>query len=297
MRLDDFGMDALTLPGTLDGKLDAIRKAGFSQVMLSAADLAGYPGGEDEAIRVVRESGLRVTGLQVLREFEGLSGQLHDYKVEVAKSMLEMARAAGAPLLLVCSTTSPHASGDLDAQVADLRKLAMLADPLRVRIAYEALSWGRFVDALPGAWALVQAADRANLGLAIDAFHFVASGTPLDALDEIYPGKLFLVQLSDFVGNAPASSDERRETARHLRVFPGEGSHSDRLAELIRAVDGIGYQGDYSFEVFNDDYVQMPPSRVAERARRSLDWIVSRVSRRGLPVRRATLPSTARHAD
>src|SRR6185437_9433379 len=86
MRLDDFGMDALTLPGTLDGKLDAIRKAGFSQVMLSAADLAGYPGGEDEAIRVVRESGLRVTGLQVLREFEGLSGQLHDYKVEVAKS-------------------------------------------------------------------------------------------------------------------------------------------------------------------------------------------------------------------
>ena len=296
MRLGDFGMDALTLPGTLDGKLDAIRKAGFSQVMLSAADLAGYPGGEDEAIRAVRESGLRVTGLQVLREFEGLSGQLHDYKVDVAKSMLEMARAAGAPLLLVCSTTSPHASGDFDAQVADLRKLAMLAVPLRVRIAYEALSWGRFVEALPGAWALVQAADRANLGLAIDAFHFVASGTALDALDEIYPGKLFLVQLSDFVGSAPASLEERRETARHLRVFPGEGSHSDRLAELIRAVDGIGYQGDFSFEVFNDDYMQMPPSRVAERARRSLDWIVSRVSRRSLPVRRAGSPATTRHA-
>lgn len=296
MRLDDFGMDALTLPGTLDGKLDAIRKAGFSQVMLSAADLAGYPGGEDEAIRAVRDSGLRVTGLQVLREFEGLSGRLHDYKVDVAKSMLEMARAAGAPLLLVCSTTSPHASGDFDAQVADLRKLAMLAVPLRVRIAYEALSWGRFVDALPGAWALVQAADRANLGLAIDAFHFVASGTALDALEDIYPGKIFVVQLSDFVGNTPASPEERRETARHLRVFPGEGSHSDRLAELIRAVDGIGYQGDFSFEVFNDDYMQMPPSRVAERARRSLDWIVSRVSRRSLPVRRAASPATTRHA-
>jgi sugar phosphate isomerase/epimerase len=296
MRLEDFGMDALTLPGPLDGKLDAVRRAGFSQLMLSAADLAGYPGGEDAAIRAVRESGLRVTGLQVLRDFEGLSGRLHDYKIDVAKSMLEMARAVGAPLLLVCSTTSAHASGDFDAQVADLRKLAMLAVPLRVRIAYEALSWGRCVDDVAGAWALVQAVDRANLGLAIDAFHFLASGTPLDVLEEVYPARLFLVQLSDFVGNAPSSGEERRQTARHLRVFPGEGSHSEALAELIRAVDRLGYAGDYSFEVFNDDYMQMPPARVAERARRSLAWIVSRVSRRSLPVRREPAQPASRHA-
>ncbi|HSC22541.1 MAG TPA: sugar phosphate isomerase/epimerase [Casimicrobiaceae bacterium] len=296
MKLEDFGMDALTLPGPLDGKLAAVRQAGFSQLMLSAADLAGYPGGEDCAIRAVRDSGLRVTGLQVLREFEGLSGRLHDYKIDVAKSMLEMARAVGAPLLLVCSTTSAHASGDFDAQVADLRKLAMLAVPLCVRIAYEPLSWGRHVDDLPGAWTLVQAVDRANLGLAIDAFHFVASGTPLDVLEELYPAKLFLVQLSDFVGSAPASREERRETARHLRVFPGEGSHSDAIAGLIRAVDRLGYAGDYSFEVFNDDYMQMSPSRVAERARRSLAWIVSRVSRGSLPVRREPARPASRHA-
>ena len=296
MKLEDFGMDAMSLPGSLDGKLDAIRSAGFGQVMLSAADLAACPGGEDAAIRIVRESGLRVTGLQVLREFEGLSGQLHAYKVDVAKSMLEMARAVGAPLLLVCSATSSHASGDFDAQAADLRKLAMLAVPLRVRIAYEALSWGRFVDDLPAAWALVQAADRANLGLAIDAFHFLASGTPLDTLDEVYPGKLFLVQLSDFVGSAPASPEERRETARHFRVFPGEGSHSEALAELIRAIDRTGYAGAYSFEVFNDDCMQMQPSRVALRAQRSLDWIVSHVSRRSLPVRRASAQPASPHA-
>ena len=296
MRLDDFGMDAMSLPGSLDGKLEAIRRAGFRQVMLSAADLAAYPGGEDAAIRAVRASGLRVTGLQLLRDFEGLAGGLHEYKVDVAKTMLEIARAAGAPLLLVCSSASMHATPDFDAQVADLRKLAMLAVPLRVRIAYEPLSWGRFVDDVPGAWALVQAVDRANLGLAIDAFHFVASQTSLDALDEIYPSKLFLVQLSDFIGNAPETPEGRRETARHLRVFPGEGSHSAALAGLIRAVDRLGYEGDYSFEVFNDDYLQMEPARVAERGRRSLDWITSRVSRRSLPVRRAAPATGGRHA-
>jgi sugar phosphate isomerase/epimerase len=163
----------------------------------------------------------------------------------------------------------------------------MLAVPLGVRIAYEGLSWGRYVDDVPGAWARIQAAGRANLGLAIDSFHFLARETPLEALDEIDPGKVFFVQLSDFMWSAPATPEERRETARHLRVFPGEGAHSEELAALIRALDRMGYEGDYSFEVFNDDYVQMQAARVAERARRSVEWITSHVSRRSLPVRRA----------
>jgi sugar phosphate isomerase/epimerase len=287
MKLEDFGMDTITLPGPLETKLAAIRGAGFTQVMLSASDLAGHAGGQAAAVRVVKASGLRVTGLQVLRDFEGLGGRLHEYKVDVAKSMLETARAVGAPLVLICSTTSAHAVGDFDTHVADLRKLAMLAVPLGVRIAYEGLSWGRYVDDVPGAWARIQAAGRANLGLAIDSFHFLARETPLEALDEIDPGKVFFVQLSDFMWSAPATPEERRETARHLRVFPGEGAHSEELAALIRALDRMGYEGDYSFEVFNDDYVQMQAARVAERARRSVEWITSHVSRRSLPVRRA----------
>ena len=43
----------------------------------------------------VRASGLRVTGFQVLRDFEGLSGHLHAYKVDVAKAMLDMCHALG----------------------------------------------------------------------------------------------------------------------------------------------------------------------------------------------------------
>jgi sugar phosphate isomerase/epimerase len=294
MKLEDFGMDTITLPGPLEAKLAAIRDAGFTQVMLSAGDLASHPGGEAAAIHAVRESGLRVTGLQVLRDFEGLAGRLHEYKVDVAKSMLEMAKGVDAPLLLVCSTTSAHAVVDFDAQVDDLRKLAMLAVPLGVKIAYEGLSWGRFVDDLPGAWALVRKADRSNLGLALDSFHFLAKETPLEALDDVYPNKLFFVQLSDFMWSAPPTAEERRETARHLRVFPGEGAHSDELTALIRALDRIGYEGDYSFEVFNDDYKQMQPALVAERARRSVGWITSHVSRRSLPVRRAATSAMAR---
>jgi len=71
-------------------------------------------------------------------------------------------------------------------------------------------------------------------------------------------------------------------------VFPGEGVHSEALAELVMRLDALGYRGDYSFEVFNDDYRQLPLPMVAERARRSVKWITGVVSRRSLPARRAT---------
>ena len=67
--------------------------------MLNANDLAAHPGGPDAAIEAVRASGLRVTGFQVLRDFEGLSGHLHAYKVDIAKAMLSMCRALGARVL------------------------------------------------------------------------------------------------------------------------------------------------------------------------------------------------------
>ena len=290
MRLTDFGMDTITLAGPLEAKLRAMRAAGFTQVMLSARDVVGHPDGEAAAISAVRTSGLRVTGFQVLRDFEGLTGHLHEYKVDVAKSMLRLAQALGAPVLLVCSSTSTHATDDIDAVVADLRKLAMLAVPLRIRVAYEALSWGRHTHQLAQAWSIVERARHANLGLCVDSFHALANEGAVDALDVIDTDRVFLVQLSDFLWQQIRSREERMETARHLRVFPGEGVHDNLVAELIRRLERRGYAGDYSFEVFNDDYAQMPLASVCDRAMRSVSWIASRVARRSLPVLRETRP-------
>jgi len=282
--IDDFGMDTITLSGSLPDKLRAMRDAGFSQVMLKASDLVAHPEGVHDAVRAVQRSGLRVTGFQVLRDFEGLAGHLHDYKVDIAKSMLEMARAVGAPLLLACSSTSTHATQDVDALARDLRKLAMLAVPLGLKIAYEGLSWGRTINEFTTAWEVVSRADAPNLGLGIDSFHILAAKTPLDELDTLDPDKIFLVQLADFMWHEVRSFEERIATARHFRVFPGEGVHSAQVAELVLRLDALGYRGDYSFEVFNDDYQQIPPAAVAQRARRSAVWLGEEVLRRSVPL-------------
>jgi len=283
-NIGDFGMDTISLAGTLEAKLKAVREAGFSQIMLAARDLVAHPDGMDAAVAAVKASGLRVTGFKVLRDFEGLSGHLHAYKIDIAKSMLEMCHALDCRLLLICSSTSVHATGETAALVRDLRKLAMLAIPMNIKIAYEALSWGRSVNEFPQAWDIICQADMPNLGLGFDSFHLFATNTPLDELDMLDPQKIFLVQLADFMWLDIKSVEERIATARHFRVFPGEGVHSEALAALVTKLHSLGYRGDYSFEVFNDDYQQMPLPTVAQRAWRSAQWLGEDVLRRSVPL-------------
>jgi len=283
-NIDDFGMDTISLAGPLEAKLKAVRQAGFTQIMLAAKDIVGHPEGMEAAVAAVRASGLRVTGFQVLRDFEGLSGHLHDYKMDIAKSMLDMCHALDCRLLLVCSSTSVHATGETAALVKDLRKLAMLAIPMNIKIAYEALSWGRVVNEFPQAWEIICQADMPNLGLGFDSYHMFATNTSLEELDILDPDKIFLVQLADFMWTEIKSVEERIATARHFRVFPGEGVHSEALATLVTRLHGLGYRGDYSFEVFNDDYQQMPLPSVAERAWRSALWLGEDVLRRSVPL-------------
>ncbi len=280
-------MDTITLAGSLESKLDAAVAAGFSQITIWAKDLVGHPDGYEAALNEVRLSGLRVNAIQVMRDYEGLEGPLHRYKIETVKTMLKLCESVGAERLLICSSTSAHASGDIDVIAADLRKVAMLATPLGVKVGYEALSWGRHVNDFALSWEIVQRADRANLGVCIDSFHVLANcslnGSNFDALATIPGERIAFVQLSDFMWQAVRTAEERIETARHLRVFPGEGVHSVELSRMIRMIDRSGYRGDWSFEVFNDDYVQMPSEVVARRARDSAMWVAAQSERRSLP--------------
>jgi sugar phosphate isomerase/epimerase len=282
--ISGFGMDTISLAGPIEAKLESMQRAGFSQVMLKANDLVGHPQGLDAAVKAVKASGLRGTGFQVLRDFEGLSGHLHDYKVDIAKSMLEMAAALDCKVLLACSSVSAHASQDLDKIAKDLRKLAMLAVPFGIKIAYEGLSWGRTINEFTTSWDVVCRADAPNLGICVDSYHVLAAKTPLEELDFLDPAKIFLVQLADFMWNETKSFEERRDTARTFRVFPGEGVHNEALVDLVTRLDKLGYNGDYSFEVFNDDYLNLPLPLVAERARKSATWLAEDVLRRSTPL-------------
>jgi 2-keto-myo-inositol isomerase len=274
VNLSRFGMNTVTLAGDLEAKLDAISNAGFHAIELWAKDLTAHAGGVAAASRAVRNSGLRISSFQLLRDFEGLPDAMLQYKLDTVKPIMEMMRAVGCDLLLVASSTSPDSTGDKDKLADDLAKLATLATPLDIRIGYEPLSWGRWINDYPSAWEIVELADRENLGLVLDSFQYLARATSLDQIETISGDKIFLFQLSDFASEVT----DPMETARHHRVFPGEGSHSAAIVELVARAVAAGYRGDYTLEVFNDAYLRSPAPVVMERARKSVEWLGARTS-------------------
>jgi hypothetical protein len=193
-----------------------MREAGFSQVMLAARDLVGHPDGLDAAVQAVKASGLRVTGFQVLRDFEGCRATCTTTRSTSPSPCWRCARA-GLRLLLACSSTSVHATQDLDAMARDLRKLAMLAMPLGIKVAYEGLSWGRTINEFTAAWDVISRADVPNLGLGLDSFHMFATETPLDDLELLDPARSSWCSWPTSCG----TRSSRWRSASPRRAFPG----------------------------------------------------------------------------
>ena len=275
MNLGRFAIDTVTLSGTLEDKLRVTRDAGFGGIEIWAKDLVTHPGGVPGAVAAIRASGLRVSSFQLLKDYEGLDAHLHDYKFEIARSLMDLVEAVGSTVLVVASSTSPYATGDMDHVAADLAKLAQLAAPRHIRIAFGAPAWARWISEYPAVWEAVRRADQPNLGVLVNVFHLLAKGTSLAAMDSIPGDKIFLVQMADYLGDLR----DITETADHRRAFPNESAHRDVIAEMLRKVHRAGYRGDYVFEVFNDEYLHLAPESVMARAMKAAQWVVDETAR------------------
>ena len=273
-NIDDFGMDSRSMAGPLQHRLDATRDAGFTQILLSVADLAQHPQGVDAAIAAVHASGLRVTGFRALADFEGLSGAMLDYKLDVAKSMLGMCHALGCRLLVLDASTARQASAESPDITRSLRQLATLAIPKNIRIAYRAHPQAAATREFAQAWDLVCLADMPNLGLCLDTLDVLCSQSSDNDLEMLDGEKLFLVQLADCLGACESG----------FRVFAGQGEHDAALVDMITRLRGIGFRGDYSLAVVNADYQHMPPAQVAQQAWRSALWMGQDVLQRSVPL-------------
>ena len=68
MNFNDFGIDSASMAGSLENRLSAARQAGFKHAMISASDIVGHPSNVEAAVQAIRDSGLRVTGMEALQD-------------------------------------------------------------------------------------------------------------------------------------------------------------------------------------------------------------------------------------
>ncbi|MEU6565730.1 bifunctional sugar phosphate isomerase/epimerase/4-hydroxyphenylpyruvate dioxygenase family protein [Streptomyces parvulus] len=257
----------VSLSGSLTEKLTAASRAGFDGVEIFENDLLASPLTPEEIRARCADLGLTIDLYQPMRDVEGLPAEEFAGAVRRARHKFELTRRLGADTVLVCSSVSPLAVDDDDLVAGQLARLAGAAREHGVRLAYEALAWGRHVSTWDHAWRVVRNADHPALGTCLDSFHILSRARgpeDLEGIEDIPGDKIFFLQLAD----APLLAMDVLQWSRHYRCFPGQGGFD--LAGLLRRVLRAGYTGPLSLEVFNDVFRQSEAGPTAVDARRSL---------------------------
>ena len=244
-----------------------------SQVMLTAHDLVGHPdgwrgrGAGGEGQRAARD---RLPGAARLRGPVGPPARLQDRHRQVDAGDVPCARLPRVAGLFV-DLAARH--GRHRRWCRDLRKLAMLAMPMNIKIAYEALSWGRTINEFPQAWDVICAGRHAQPRAGLRLVPRVRDQDPARRAGDAGPAtRSFWCSWPISCGGDPDGRRAHQHRA-HLPRVSGRGRAQRGAGRAGDAgCDHLGYRGDYSFEVFNDDYQQMPLATVAN-ARAARPWL------------------------
>ncbi|MBW6506231.1 MAG: sugar phosphate isomerase/epimerase and 4-hydroxyphenylpyruvate domain-containing protein [Rhodobacteraceae bacterium] len=260
-------ISSLSFSDPLAEKIRAAAEAGFAGIEIFREDIVGFDGAPEDIAALAKASGIAITSLQSLRDWEASPNDRRDWCDTLAARFLDLAGRLGAPLLVVCANTREDALPDPATAAADLARLADMAAARGLRIGFEALATSTHVKTYAQAWDIVQRAGRPNLGLVLNAIHTFAAEAPLGGLAALDMDRVLLVHLAD----APTTRIDPRLMTESFRLLPGQGNLP--VAELYAGLMSRGYSGPMSMEIFNDQLRALEPALIARDAMRSFDLL------------------------
>ncbi|KAK5694400.1 hypothetical protein LTR17_024850 [Elasticomyces elasticus] len=260
--------------------------------------------------RFCNELQLEIIALQPFALYEGqLDREAHRKSISKMYHWIDLAHALGADLIQMPSNFAEDGiTDDLNTMVADLVELADITGAAKppIRLAYEAVAWGTYVDLWEQSWEIVKRVDRPNFGLCLDTFHIAGrvwadpcseTGKTASAEEDLEASlalmrklpveKVFYLQLSDAEKLTPPYSPghemfedggrARCLWSRGARLFPFEedrGGYLPISAIASTIIQDVGYRGWVSMEIFSRHLCKpcdcsTVPDEYAQRAMRS----------------------------
>ena len=276
MRLGFNG--ATTQTADLATDIRVAGQAGYDVIELRDGKLDQFlaHGSLDDVRRMLYETGVAAWTINAIDRV-GVDGTVGTARaVARCRELSRYAQAIECPWVLVVPGPT---EGRTDAQVtsdtaATLRKMADTAAEFGIGVAFEFMGfpWAAVRD-VAGAWAVVQEANRPNLGIIVDTAHFYAGGSTLESIKDVDPARLVVLHINDVEDVAkPDITDGHR-------LYPGEGVIP--LQDILSAVRATGWDGVLSVELFREEYWHQDPLAVAREAKAKTVAVWERVLRGG----------------
>ena len=258
----------VSINGTLKEKIIAIARAGFNGVEIFENDFLTNNLSPKEVKKIVQDQGLVITLFQPFRDFEGMPGNHRIRAFDRAKRKFDIMAELETKLILICSNTSNISIGWIDRAANDFFELGEIAKERSIKVGYEALAWGKYINDHRDAWEIVRRANHENVGIILDSFHTLSKNIDLNSISSIPSEKIFIVQLAD----APLHNMDLLYWSRHFRNMPGQGDLP--LLKFMEALNKTNYNGYLSLEIFNDSYRSGPRDLIAKDGQRSLKSLI-----------------------
>src|SRR6185312_11627375 len=134
------------LSGMLEDKLDAAAAAGFDGVEIFENDLLASSETPAEVRKRCADLGLSIDLYQPFRDFDTVLPDRLTANLRRAEHKFAVMEDLGTDTMLVCSSVAGDALDDPTRIADQFHELAERASRRWMRIAYEALAWGRHVN-------------------------------------------------------------------------------------------------------------------------------------------------------
>ena len=264
---------ATTMTADLETDIRAAAAAGYDLVELRSNKLYDYLETKTVADlkELLNETKIGVLSINTLEHITWRSDE--DYaaiKAECAK-LSEISAAIGCPYVLSVPGSLRQGPKTDEETIAEsvrvLNELADIAEPYGIKIGFEFLGEaGNSVQTLDLGSKIVDLVGRESVGNVMDTYHFYAGGSSYEAIDRLDPKKLFIFHIND------AEDMPKAELNDSKRLYPGLGILP--IKEIKEHLDGIGYDGPVSVEIFRPEYWEQDPFEVAVKAKAATEEVL-----------------------
>ena len=273
MRL---GLNGSTIMHTdLITELKIADGTGFEIAELRDAKLRPYleEHSMDELLAFLKTLNIKPVNINALEPITFVSEQDWAELMERAEWFCSTAAQLGCETIAVVPGIKPPGATREDCfeeSVKALKRIAPIAENYDVGMSFEFIGFDGFtIQGVAECLRVIEAADRPFIGMVFDFIHLFTGEYVLEELAATDPAMIDMIHLDD----ARDLPIEVHRESDGKRLLPGDGIMN--TDEIMKVLVGIGYDGDYSIEIYNEEIWAMEPVQVANdayvKARKVLD--------------------------
>jgi 2-keto-myo-inositol isomerase len=256
---------ATTMRADLATDLQAARAAGFDYLEIWAAKLRAFlkQRSTSELKDLFTDSGLQPLSINSIEHITFRDAESYESIKQECEELSRIAAEIDCPCIVVVPGPLPRGGASRETVITEslkvLTELCDIAAAHDVTLAFEFLGQPDCsVPTLDLAAEIVREADRKDLGLVIDSFHFYAGGSTVEMIEALDQKVIQIFHIND------AEDLPRDQLEDRHRLLPGLGILP--LREMVSAFRHIGYDKVASVEIFRPEYWEKDPFALARDA-------------------------------